>query len=119
MIMRPHMITTYCVRILLVGGLWLLPSAGPAAGQTIPLVYLPLISAPLAVTSTEDELNADGDCSLREAIMAANTDTTIDRCLAGPGVNTLVVPVGLYTLGLAGAHEDSTATGDLDITDDL
>ena len=35
------------------------------------------------VSTTNDELNADGDCSLREAIQAANTDTGVDACPAG------------------------------------
>ena len=30
----------------------------------------------ILVTTLEDELNNDGDCSLREAIQAANTNTT-------------------------------------------
>ncbi len=37
----------------------------------------------LIVTTLEDELNNDGDCSLREAIQAANTNTSIDACGAG------------------------------------
>ena len=40
-------------------------------------------AAAITVNTTEDELNADGDCSLREAIEAANTDSTVDACPAG------------------------------------
>lgn len=40
----------------------------------------------LLVTDLQDELNEDGDCSLREAIEAANTNTPIDAC--GSGVET-------------------------------
>ena len=39
----------------------------------------------IAVTTTDDELNADGDCSLREAVVAANTDAAVDACPAGSG----------------------------------
>lgn len=34
-----------------------------------------------------DELNADGDCSLREAIQAANTSAAVDGCPAGSGAD--------------------------------
>jgi CSLREA domain-containing protein len=37
----------------------------------------------IKVTTKVDESNTDGDCSLREAIEAANTNTTVDGCKAG------------------------------------
>jgi CSLREA domain-containing protein len=37
----------------------------------------------LFVTTLDDELNTDGDCSLREAIEAANTNTYVDDCGTG------------------------------------
>jgi len=37
----------------------------------------------LVVTTLADELNNDGDCSLREAISAANTNASVDACPAG------------------------------------
>jgi CSLREA domain-containing protein len=73
----------------------------------------------IQVNTTADELNADGDCSLREAIQAANTDVAIDACPAGSGSDVIVVPAGVYTLSVVGAGEDANATGDLDITADL
>lgn len=73
----------------------------------------------ITVNTTSDELNVDGNCSLREAIQAANTDTAVDACPAGSGTDTIVVPAGTYTLSIAGAGEDANATGDLDITADL
>ena len=42
----------------------------------------------LLVTTLEDELNTDGDCSLREAIEAANTNAPVDACPAGDAVIT-------------------------------
>ena len=75
--------------------------------------------ATITVDTTNDELNADGDCSLREAIQAANTDAAVDACTAGSGADTIVLPTGIYTLTIAGRGEDAAATGDLDITDDL
>jgi CSLREA domain-containing protein len=37
----------------------------------------------LLVNTLEDELNSDGDCSLREAIEAANTNASVDMCGSG------------------------------------
>ena len=59
--------------------------------------YLPLLAALVApaafaqitVTTLDDELNADGDCSFREAIEAANTDSTVDACVAGSGADAI------------------------------
>jgi len=71
------------------------------------------------VDTTDDELNSDGDCSLREAIRAANSDTAVDACLAGSGADTIILPAGIYTLTIGGIVEYEAATGDLNITDDL
>lgn len=76
-------------------------------------------AADIAVTETADELNNDGDCSLREAVQAANTDAAVDACTAGAGADVIYVPAGFYLLSLVGAGEDANATGDLDISSDL
>lgn len=39
--------------------------------------------ASIVVNTLEDELNSDGDCSLREAVTAANTNAAVDTCPAG------------------------------------
>ena len=41
------------------------------------------IQTAMPVTTLEDELNTDGDCSLREALEAANTNTPVDACGVG------------------------------------
>ena len=65
-------------------------------------------------------LNADGDCSLREAISSsANADTKTDACAAGDGADEIILPSGTYRLSIEGAAEDAAATGDLDITSEL
>jgi CSLREA domain-containing protein len=74
-------------------------------------------AATITVNTTADELNMDGDCSLREAIGAANTNLMVDACTSGAaGEDTVVVPAGTFTLAVAGAGEDVAATGDLDLT---
>ena len=71
------------------------------------------------VTTQTDELNNDGDCSLREAIRAANTNAAVDACPAGTGFDTVAIPPGTYNLTVSGAGEDEGTSGDLDIFDDL
>ena len=74
----------------------------------------------IVVNTTVDELNGDGDCSLREAVKAANTDSPVDACPAGSGADTINLPSGTYTLtsgsslailsslNLSGAGADTT-----------
>lgn len=58
-------------------------------------------AATIIVDTTDDELNSDGDCSLREAIQAANNNSVVDACTAGTGDNTITLPAGTYTLAMA------------------
>ncbi len=90
----------------------LIAKSAHAAGPMSP-------AAGITVNTTTDELNNDGDCSLREAIQAANIDAGVDACAAGSGADTINLPAATYTLTLAGADEDGNLTGDLDITDTL
>lgn len=54
----------------------------------------------ITVTTTDDEVNNDGNCSLREAIQAAATDSATDACPAGDGHDTILLPAGEYLLTL-------------------
>jgi CSLREA domain-containing protein len=76
-------------------------------------------AATISVTTTTDELNTDGDCSLREAVVAANTDAAVDACTAGSGADLILLPNGTYTMAVTGAGENDAATGDLDLTGTL
>lgn len=80
-------------------------------------------AATIAVNSTADENSAsapNSSCTLREAIIAANTNTALGGCIAGdPGVDTIAVPPGIYLLTIAGASEDLGETGDLDVYENL
>ncbi len=63
-------------------------------------VVLALVANPawaattITVNTTTDENNIDGDCSLREAVIAANTDTQTDACPAGDGADTILFDLG-------------------------
>src|SRR5262249_50848984 len=76
-------------------------------------------AATITVDSTTDSAVPDGNCGLRDAILAANHDSAVDGCVAGSGADVVVVPAGTYTLALAGPDEDAGAVGDLDVTGDL
>jgi CSLREA domain-containing protein len=73
----------------------------------------------ITVTTYTDELTVNGDCSLREAIQAANSDAAVDACPAGNGDDLILLPSGVYTLSLTGRSEDDNTTGDLDIRSNL
>lgn len=72
-------------------------------------------AATITVNTTADELN-NGVCSLREAVMAANTDTAVDGCVAGSGADVIVVPAGTYDLRLSPSGSDGAASGDFNLT---
>jgi CSLREA domain-containing protein len=46
-------------------------------------------AADITVNTVSDELNADGDCSLREAITSANSDSASDACAIGDGADSI------------------------------
>ncbi len=79
-----------------------------------------VLAAPMTtitVNTTADEVNNDGDCSLREAVKAANTNAAVDACAAGSVSDIIQLPSGIatsivYTLSLTGAGDNS---GDLDL----
>ena len=78
------------------------------------LAHAPLArAATLIVTRTDDPAPngcTSDDCSLREAIIAAN---------AAAGADRVSLPAGTYLLAIAGTNEDAGSTGDLDISDTL
>jgi len=93
-----------------------LSSATPTVMPT-PVLLPTLPPANITVTTTDDENNHDGDCSLREAIRAANTDRAVDACAAGQGEDRISLPPGTYSLSVEGERrEDEATSGDLDIS---
>jgi CSLREA domain-containing protein len=65
-----------------------------------------------SVTKTEDTNDGacNADCSLREAIIAANSN---------PGSDSVTLPAGRFTVTIPGAGENDCVTGDLDIKGSL
>ena len=67
--------------------------------------------ATIVVNTADDENNTDGDCSLREAVQAANTNAAVDGCAAGDVDGDRITFMAGYTISLSG--------GQLLITDDV
>jgi len=96
---------------------WLVVVAAMAVGDAGPAH-----GASFTVDATHDAVDAaPGDgvcadatdaCTLRAAVMETNA-------LAGADLDLISLPAGTYVLSLAGAGEDASITGDLDISDDL
>jgi CSLREA domain-containing protein len=97
----------------------------PENPALICLLLFCFISAPASATIIQvntivDEINNDGDCSLREAIEAANTDTAVDQCPAGSGADRLVLQSSaIYQVSISGRLEDDNQTGDFDIASEI
>jgi CSLREA domain-containing protein len=80
----------------------------------------PALGASFTVNATHDAVDASpgdgvcadagGACTLRAAVMEAN---------ALAGADEISLPAGTYVLSIPGAGEDASATGDLDVTDDV
>jgi CSLREA domain-containing protein len=79
-------------------------------GDLEPATVMFAPTATFNVTKTADTNDGacNADCSVREAVVAAN---------AAAGADLINLPAGTYTLTISGIDEDSSATGDLDIRD--
>jgi CSLREA domain-containing protein len=109
--MKRHTITLTALFLSLFAALWL-PSPQPASAANI------------VVSTTADVVANDGLCSLREAVIAANTDNAFNDCIGGTGNDTIQFDPALpdpaiFVLTIAGTAEDAAATGDLDLTGSL
>jgi hypothetical protein len=74
-------------------------------------------AATITVSTNNDVIANDGFCSLREAVIAANTNAVsgaaAGECVAGeasPTVDVISIPAGTYTLSIA--PESATPAGD-------
>jgi CSLREA domain-containing protein len=76
----------------------------------------PVSAATLTVATTFDTTAGDGSCSLREAIIAANTPGTPGPCGTADALsNTIVLRPGKYALTIVPTGDDDAAAGDLDV----
>ena len=65
----------------------------------------------ITVNSTEDTITNNGNCDLREALQAADSDTAVDLCAAGLGTDTIqfnIPGAGVHTITLTGSLSVST-----------
>ena len=79
------------------------------------------MAATINVNHFADEFGENAaQCTLREAVQAANADAAFGGCTAGSGSDLILLPSGIgVILARAGRDEDANATGDLDITGTL
>lgn len=86
--MRTTIIVTIVTLLSIVAVVIALRHAAPVEAATI-----------INVTTTVDEDSAPAagaGCSIYEATIAANTDTAYAGCPAGSGVDTIMIPAGIY-----------------------
>jgi len=69
-----------------------------------------IAAATIDVNTTANSPGGAGDCTLGEAITAANTNAAVDGCNTGSGADTINVPAGTYTLTTALPQIDSVVT---------
>jgi CSLREA domain-containing protein len=81
------------------------------------LVSSEALGAVIEPNTFSDENGGGSGCSLREAILAANTDSAFGGCPAGGGADTIPLAAGTYRLSIpVGTTGDN---GDLDVTGQL
>ncbi|MEX2103528.1 MAG: CSLREA domain-containing protein, partial [Gaiellaceae bacterium] len=75
-------------------------------------------AASIVVTTTTDEYNTGAtECSLREAVQAANTNAAFGGCTAGSGADEITLPAGTYGFTQSGTEliGGSVDVRDLDV----
>jgi CSLREA domain-containing protein len=109
------------------------PTGTPTTTPTATPTYLPsrtptlsptaLPPGDIVVNSALDEIADEGQCTLREAITAANTNTASGaasgECAAGEGSDIIILPAGIYTLTRGGVYEGNNMHGDLDVSETI
>ncbi|MGV2336959.1 MAG UNVERIFIED_CONTAM: CSLREA domain-containing protein [Planctomycetaceae bacterium] len=85
----------------------------PLAAEVLETRLLP---AQIVVTSVQDDLETDGQVTLREAIEAANFDRSVDGSTAGSGSDEIVFAPALLSTG---SVQISLSMGELQIIEPL
>ena len=94
--------------------------AGIATAAGLLLSAAAASAATIAPDAFTDAFADDSDCTLREALVAANTDSNAheDDCAPGEaGGDVIPLAAGTYQLSVPGTNEDASADGDLDVLD--
>ena len=71
-------------------------------------------AATITPNTFADEYNVGPNCSLREAVQAANTDAAFGGCSAGSGADAIPLDAGTYQISLPGS-EATNLNGSIDI----
>lgn len=73
----------------------------------------------VVVNTTADDAIVNGNCTLREAVLAMDAHLPVDQCQADGSTQTVILPAGTYKLLISPGAEDTAETGDLDIHQDM
>jgi CSLREA domain-containing protein len=94
----------------------MLAKVGLMAGVALALMAATASATTIKVDTLSDELNGDADCSLREAVQTANTNSAVSGCEKGQNSNrdTIKLEAQDYPL-LTSTNEGSNANGDFDV----
>jgi CSLREA domain-containing protein len=91
---------------------------GILTGALASLAFLTLAgsagAATIAPNTFADEFNVGANCSLREAVQAANTDAAFGGCPTGGGADSIPLAAGVYQTSLPG-DENANVNGSIDI----
>lgn len=114
-----RVISSLLLSAVLLSGAGAGPAAHPSGFSSDPSAP----STTIIVSTGSDLVNpSDGKCSLREAVIAANTDTAsggiAGECPAGSGVDTIILGIRTHNLTLNGT-DNTAAAGDLDILESV
>ncbi len=73
------------------------------------------------LTSASDSISLGDGCSIREALINANTDSKSGsgECARGSGVDVIVLPPQTINVQGSAVEEDDPRVGDLDVTSDI
>lgn len=112
--MKRHTFVMICNLVLAISVCLALVSPGPVTASS-----LQAVGATITVNTTTDEYNTGANCSLREAIRAAELDAAFGGCTAGAsGTDTIMLSAVTYLLTLpysGNPAQPDREFGDLDV----
>ena len=92
-------------------------TASGAAAALAALLAAPAAATTYNLATFTDDATVNGNCTLREALLAANTNAPVDACAAGGLDDAIVLPTGTYDfngqLALGGTGSLSITSADL------